>query len=91
MQRKVAIIFTSTALLWIMRPYLGALSAHIHWSDTDPLLAALLLFSLTGEWQNLLDWESTSTTLLAFYSLEGGLALAGTLQQSYWFEALEVE
>ena len=50
-----------TALLWILRPYLGALSEHIHWSDTGiSLIAALLLFSITAGGKSLLDWESTS-------------------------------
>jgi sodium-dependent dicarboxylate transporter 2/3/5 len=91
-QKRVAIIFTGTALLWILRPYLGALSAHIHWSDTGiSLIAALLLFSLTTGGQNLLNWESTSKLPWGILILfGGGLALAGTLQQSYWFEALEV-
>lgn len=91
-QKRVAIIFTSTALLWILRPYLGGLSEHIHWSDTGiSLIAALLLFSLTTGGQNLLDWESTSKLPWGILILfGGGLALAGTLQQSYWFEALEL-
>ncbi len=92
-QKKVAIIFTSTALLWIVRPYLGVISEHIHWSDTGiSLLAAVLLFSLKGDsGKSLLEWESTSKLpwgILVLFG--GGLALAGTLQQSYWFEALEV-
>ena len=91
-QKRVAIIFTATALLWILRPYLGALSEHIHWSDTGiSLLAAVFLFSATAGGKSLLDWESTSKLPWGILILfGGGLALAGTLQQSYWFEALEV-
>ena len=91
-QKRVAIIFTSTALLWILRPYLGLLSAHVYWSDTGiSLIAAVLLFSITAKGKSLLDWESTSKLPWGILILfGGGLALAGTLQQSYWFEALEV-
>jgi sodium-dependent dicarboxylate transporter 2/3/5 len=91
-QKRVAVIFTTTALLWILRPYLGGLSAHIHWSDTGiSLLAAVLLFSSTAGGKSLVDWESTSKLPWGILILfGGGLALAGTLQQSYWFEALEL-
>lgn len=90
-QRRVFFIFAMTAILWIIRPYLGALSVHVHWSDTGiALIAALLLFSITAEGKNLLDWESTSKLPWGILILfGGGLALAGTLQQSYWFEAIE--
>ena len=91
-QKRVAFIFFSTALLWIFRPYLSVLTPLINWSDTGiALLAAILLFSLSGEGGlPILNWESTQKLpwgILVLFG--GGLALAGTLQQSYWFTALE--
>ena len=91
-QKRVALIFVTTALLWIVRPYLGVLSAHMHWSDTGiSLIAALLLFTVIGEKGSaILDWEATSKLPWGILILfGGGLALAGTLQQSQWFGLLE--
>ncbi len=87
-QKRVAIIFVGTALLWIIRPYLGSLSAHIAWSDTGiSLLSAVLLFSLTAERKPILEWSDTAALpwgILVLFG--GGLALAGTLQSSVWFD-----
>ena len=90
-QKKVGIIFVSTAVLWIVRPYLGQVFTEINWTDTGiSLMAALLLFSVgTGSKKALLDWSDTTKLpwgiLLLF---GGGLALAGTLQDSTWFYQL---
>jgi sodium-dependent dicarboxylate transporter 2/3/5 len=90
-QRRVAAIFTLTAVLWIIRPYLGKWLPFVQWSDTGiALVAALLLFSVTdGVKDSLLKWEDTKALpwgiLLLF---GGGLALAGTLQGSPWFVLL---
>jgi len=90
-QKKVGIIFVSTAVLWIVRPYLGQVFTELNWTDTGiSLMAALLLFSVgTGSKKALLDWSDTTKLpwgiLLLF---GGGLALAGTLQDSTWFDQL---
>ena len=87
-QKRVAWIFFSTALLWIVRPYLGQLSSHVAWSDTGiSLLSAVLLFSLTAEKKPILEWKDTAALpwgILVLFG--GGLALAGTLQSSVWFD-----
>lgn len=90
-QIRVAVIFAATALLWIIRPYLAQWLPQILWSDTAIALAsALVLFSVfSGEGGTLLTWEDTAKLpwgILVLFG--GGLALAGTLQGSLWFEVL---
>ncbi len=90
-QIRVAVIFAGTALLWIIRPYLAQWLPQILWSDTAIALAsALVLFSVfSGEGGTLLTWEDTAKLpwgILVLFG--GGLALAGTLQGSLWFEVL---
>jgi len=90
-QKRVAIIFSLTALLWIIRPYLMEWIPQIQWSDTAIALgSALLLFSVfSGEGGTLLKWEDTARLpwgILVLFG--GGLALAGTLQSSLWFDQL---
>lgn len=89
-QKRVASIFVGTALLWILRPYLGDFGGAVHWSDTGiSLLSAVLLFSLTADKKAVLMWEDTKDLpwgILVLFG--GGLALAGTLQGSPWFDQM---
>ena len=86
----MASIFVGTALLWILRPYLGGFGGAVHWSDTGiSLLSAVLLFSLTADKKAVLVWEDTKDLpwgILVLFG--GGLALAGTLQGSPWFDQM---
>jgi len=90
-QRRVAMVFALTAILWILRPYLSLWIPVIQWSDTGiALTAAVLLFAVfDGSSRSVLDWGDTKALpwgiLLLF---GGGLALAGTLQASEWFVLL---
>jgi len=90
-QRRVAMVFALTAILWILRPYLSLWIPVIQWSDTGiALAAAVLLFAVfDGSSRSVLDWGDTKALpwgiLLLF---GGGLALAGTLQASEWFVLL---
>ncbi len=90
-QKHTAVVFTATALLWILRPYLSQWIPQINWSDTGiAVTSAIVLFSLYGnEGKALLEWKDTKNLpwgiLLLF---GGGLALASTLQGSYWFDWL---
>ena len=90
-QRRVAMVFALTAILWILRPYLSLWIPVIQWSDTGiALAAAVLLFAVfDGSSRSVLDWGDTRALpwgiLLLF---GGGLALAGTLQASEWFVLL---
>ena len=90
-QRRVAIVFALTAILWILRPYLNIWIPFIEWSDTGIALAtAVLLFTVfDGSDKSVLNWGDTKALpwgiLLLF---GGGLALAGTLQASEWFVLL---
>lgn len=90
-QRRVAIIFALTAMLWVLRPYLSLWVPAVQWSDTGiALAAAILLFTVfDGAGRSILKWEDTKALpwgiLLLF---GGGLALAGTLQASPWFDLL---
>ena len=90
-QRRVAIVFALTAILWILRPYLNIWIPVIEWSDTGiALAAAVLLFTVfDGSDKSVLNWGDTKALpwgiLLLF---GGGLALAGTLQASEWFVVL---
>jgi len=89
-QKRVSLIFISTAVLWIIRPYLNGWVGQVHWSDTGiSLLSAVLLFALTAEKKPILVWEDTRSLpwgILVLFG--GGLALAGTLQSSVWFDHL---
>lgn len=90
-QKRVAVVFTFTATLWILRPYLAQWISVIQWSDTAIALAsAVMLFVLRdGNKGNILDWEDTKNLPWGILILfGGGLALAGTLQGSQWFELL---
>ena len=90
-QKRVAVVFTFTATLWILRPYLAQWISVIQWSDTAIALAsAVMLFALRdGNKGNILDWEDTKNLPWGILILfGGGLALAGTLQGSQWFELL---
>ena len=90
-QKRVAVVFTITATLWILRPYLAQWISVIQWSDTAIALAsAVMLFALRdGNKGNILDWEDTKNLPWGILILfGGGLALAGTLQGSQWFELL---
>ena len=90
-QKRVAVVFTFTATLWILRPYLAQWISVIQWSDTAIALAsAVMLFVLRdGNKGNILDWEDTKNLPWGILILfGGGLALAGTLQGSQWFELM---
>ena len=90
-QKRVAVVFTFTATLWILRPYLAQWISVIQWSDTAIALAsAVMLFALRdGNKGNILDWEDTKNLPWGILILfGGGLALAGTLQGSQWFELM---
>ena len=90
-QKRVAVVFTLTATLWILRPYLAQWIPVIHWSDTAIALAsAVMLFALRdGNQGNILDWEDTKNLPWGILILfGGGLALTGTLQGSQWFELM---
>ena len=90
-QKRVAVVFTFTAALWILRPYLAQWIPIIQWSDTAIALAsAVMLFALRdGNQSNILDWEDTKNLPWGILILfGGGLALAGTLQGSQWFEMM---
>lgn len=90
-QKRVAVVFTFTATLWILRPYLAQWIPAIQWSDTAIALAsAVMLFALRdGNQGNILDWEDTKNLPWGILILfGGGLALAGTLQGSQWFELM---
>ena len=78
-------------MLWILRPYLAQWIPTIQWSDTAIALAsAVMLFALRdGNQGNILDWEDTKNLPWGILILfGGGLALAGTLQGSQWFELM---
>ncbi len=90
-QKRVAVVFTFTAIMWILRPYLAQWIPGIQWSDTAIALAsAVMLFALRdGNQGNILDWEDTKNLPWGILILfGGGLALAGTLQGSQWFELM---
>jgi len=90
-QKRVAVVFTFTAIMWILRPYLAQWIPAIQWSDTAIALAsAVMLFALRdGNKGNILDWEDTKNLPWGILILfGGGLALAGTLQGSQWFELM---
>jgi len=90
-QKRVAVVFTLTAIMWILRPYLAQWFPAIQWSDTAIALAsAVMLFALRdGNKGNILDWEDTKNLPWGILILfGGGLALAGTLQGSQWFELM---
>jgi len=77
--------------MWILRPYLTQWIPVIQWSDTAIALAsAVMLFALRdGNQGNILDWEDTKNLPWGILILfGGGLALAGTLQGSQWFELM---
>jgi len=85
------VVFAFTAILWILRPYLTQWIPVIQWSDTAIALAsAVMLFALRdGNQGNILDWEDTKNLPWGILILfGGGLALAGTLQGSQWFELM---
>ena len=91
MQKRVAVVFAFTAILWILRPYLAQWIPVVQWSDTAIALAsAVMLFALRdGSQGNILDWEDTKNLPWGILILfGGGLALAGTLQGSQWFELM---
>jgi sodium-dependent dicarboxylate transporter 2/3/5 len=90
-QKRVAVVFAFTAMFWILRPYLAQWIPVIQWSDTAIALAsAVMLFALRdGNQGNILDWEDTKNLPWGILILfGGGLALAGTLQGSQWFELM---
>lgn len=90
-QKRVAVVFAFTAILWILRPYLAQWIPMIQWSDTAiALVSAVILFALRdGNQGNILDWEDTKNLPWGILILfGGGLALAGTLQGSQWFELM---
>ena len=91
-QRAVAFVFATTAVLWILRPYLVKWTGWTGLTDTSIALGcAVALFAIRSGGKELLVWKDTTKLpwgiLLLF---GGGLALAARLQGSYWFESLEV-
>ena len=81
-ERRVAVVFTLTAALWITRPLVARLLPGL--TDTGvAIFGALLLFLLPADWSEgeaLLDWPSARKVpwgvLLLF---GGGLSLAGAV------------
>ncbi|MDX1454777.1 MAG: DASS family sodium-coupled anion symporter [Gammaproteobacteria bacterium] len=84
-EKRVAMVFTSAATLWICRGWLGSLPGLSGLSDAGiAIAAAIALFLLPdGKGEPLLDWETAEKTpwgiLLLF---GGGLSLAAAIGAS---------
>ncbi|MDG1252772.1 MAG: SLC13 family permease [Schleiferiaceae bacterium] len=90
-EKRVALIFATTALAWMTRPWLQGMAPSLALTDTwVGLTGALLLFILRdAERKPLLRWEDAQKIewgiLLLF---GGGMSLAAGMQSSGWLEAL---
>ncbi len=90
-EKRVAIIFTWTAIAWMTRPWLQSLVPNLQLTDTwIGMLGAILLFAFRDhQRQPLLRWEDAQKIewgiLLLF---GGGMSLASGMQASGWMEAL---
>ena len=84
-ERRVAVVAGLTALAWLSRPIIETAFPAVMLSDAGiAMIAALALFIIPdGKGMRLLDWNTAATlrwdVLILF---GGGLALAGTIQQS---------
>lgn len=88
-EKRVLVVFTLTALAWIFRQQLVALTGLEELSDTViALLSGMFLFVLpAGEGNNkrLLTWKDTQRLEWGILILfGGGLALASAIQESTW-------
>lgn len=86
-EKRVAIIFAATALLWIIRPQiLKLLPDFIQFTDTSvAILASLVLFVFPSgnESRTLLNWGDTSKLAWGILILfGGGMALASGMNES---------
>ncbi len=84
-ERRVAIVFTSTALLWIFRPQIVQILNVAEFTDTSvAILSALSLFVVPANSKRaLLKWKDTKKLAWGILILfGGGLALAAAMNQS---------
>jgi sodium-dependent dicarboxylate transporter 2/3/5 len=90
-EKRVALIFSLTAIAWMTRPWLQALIPNVQLTDTwVGMLGAILLFAVRDRHrQPLLRWEEAQKIewgiLLLF---GGGMSLAAAMQASGWLEVL---
>jgi sodium-dependent dicarboxylate transporter 2/3/5 len=92
-EKRVTVVFVSTALAWILRPFVVSHFSLEGLSDTTiALVCAIVLFVLPGtKKERLLKWSDTSKLAWGILVLfGGGLALAGAIKSSGIIDLIEV-